>query len=93
MSKNDSISYTRCLVCKRSPVDQAHIKTKKTGGPNEPFNLMPLCRICHRKQHDIGIISFMNRFPEVKKYLEDWGWEIIENGSYSKLWNPKLNTD
>jgi 5-methylcytosine-specific restriction endonuclease McrA len=80
------IRSQRCLVCSSKNVDVAHVRTRGAGGPDEEFNLMPLCREHHTEQHKIGIITFMRRYPSVAAYLSTAGW-TIENG---KLWNDKL---
>ena len=70
-----------CLVCKRRPVDAAHIRTKKASGINERWNYMPLCREHHSEQHTIGIITFIKKYVSVFYYVQDRGWSIdVVNG-------------
>ena len=83
----DSIRSQRCLVCSKLGVDVAHVKTRGSGGPDEAWNLMSLCRRDHAIQHQIGIVSFIRLHPTVAAYLASNGW-VIENG---KLWNDRLN--
>ena len=66
----------RCLVCNKSPVDVAHIKTRGSGGSDEEWNLMPLCREHHTEQHKIGIVTFTNKYYSVHYWLADRGWSI-----------------
>lgn len=79
-----------CLVCGRIPTDRAHVKTKKSGGTMNEWNLMPLCRSCHQTQHRIGIRTFVKAYPSVQAFLTALGWEWIESpGGYLRLWHPK----
>ncbi len=70
-----------CLVCGNSNVDVAHIKTRGAGGSDASFNLMFLCRFHHSEQHQIGLVTFSNKYPKVTKHLLDNGW-IIERGKW-----------
>lgn len=77
-----------CLVCNSKEVDIAHIKTRGSGGPDEEWNLMPLCRQHHTEQHNIGIQTFSQKYIQVSSYLYDHGW-FIHNG---KLINERYVT-
>jgi hypothetical protein len=71
--------YTRhCIVCGVRGCDPAHIKTKGSGGDDIENNLMPLCRKHHSEQHATGIVSFINKYPSVKLYIEMKGWRLAE---------------
>jgi len=89
MSDNDpshhKIKSMKCLVCNSSKVDVAHVKTVGSGGCDELWNLMPLCRQHHSEQHAIGIRTFASKYIPVSSYLFDNGWFIF-NG---KLLNEK----
>lgn len=67
-----------CLVCSRSPTDVCHIKTKKTGGTMDDWNLLSLCREHHAQQHRIGWMGFFTMYPKVEKHVKSLGWEIDE---------------
>lgn len=58
-----------CIICGRSPVDLDHIKTRGSGGTDEPFNFIPSCSTHHRERHAIGLISYSEKYPEVKRWL------------------------
>ena len=62
-----------CLVCGRSPVDPAHVRSRGAGGhawiegsldvhgvpfPIRVGNIVPLCRAHHTEQHASGIRTF-----------------------------------
>ena len=85
---HQKIKSMKCLVCNASEVDVAHIKTKGSGGPDEEWNLMPLCRRHHSEQHQIGIITFSQKYIAVASYLYDNGWFI----SNFKLMNERQVT-
>lgn len=80
-----------CLACGRRPAVPAHVKSKGSGGPDEPFNLIPLCNRCHiETQHRHGWMYFLKRFPHVKDHLESFGWEVHDSHGVAKLWHPNL---
>lgn len=66
-----------CIVCKRTPSDPDHVKTKGSGGPDEIWNLMSLCRRCHTEKHKIGLVTFSNKHESVMNWLLDHGWSLI----------------
>lgn len=70
---------TRCVVCSRTGSDPHHVKSKGSGGPDEEWNLMPLCRIHHTEIHKIGSATFSLKYNNVLLWLNSHGWEI-ENG-------------
>lgn len=70
--------FMRCLVCNRDHADRAHVRTRGSGGGDEPENIMPLCRLHHIEQHKIGIITFIEKYPQVMTYLQDRQWTIVE---------------
>jgi 5-methylcytosine-specific restriction endonuclease McrA len=44
----------RCRVCGRRATDTHHILYRSQGGPDEPWNLICLCRACHELVHREG---------------------------------------
>jgi 5-methylcytosine-specific restriction endonuclease McrA len=44
----------RCQVCGRPATDTHHILYRSQGGPDEPWNLICLCRDCHELVHREG---------------------------------------
>lgn len=65
-----------CIVCGDINFELHHVKTKKSGGSDEPHNLMPLCRREHILVHGKGMVWFSNRYPRAKKWLEENGWIV-----------------
>ena len=49
-----------CLVCGRIPSVNAHIKSRGSGGDYR--SIVPLCRIHHTEQGQIGIVTFANKY-------------------------------
>jgi hypothetical protein len=45
-----------CRICGKPGNDPHHIITVGSGGPDHEYNLICLCRACHRRVHD-GIIK------------------------------------
>lgn len=76
----------KCLVCQWKDVDAAHIKTKGSGGSDDEWNLMPLCRKHHSEQHALGIITFSKKYFFVAMYLEENGWFL----HHGKLLNERF---
>jgi hypothetical protein len=56
------------------PNDPHHVKSKKSGGPELPWNLCPLTHELHREFHNIGINSFAKKYPKFEAWLLDRGW-------------------
>jgi predicted restriction endonuclease len=65
-------------VCNKENPDKAHIKTRGSGGGDEQENIMPLCRLHHIEQHKIGIITFVEKYLQVRAYLQARDWTIVE---------------
>ena len=90
----DSMKQKECVVCGRLPgdlriqIDPSHIRSVGAGGPDEEFNVVSKCRLCHSKWHAIPHSKFCRQHPTFKKVLEDMGWSF---GFGNKLWHPKLN--
>ena len=69
------LAKQRCLVCRRTPCDPHHVKSKKSGGDDVRQNLMPLCREHHTEIHKIGLSTFSEKY-KLGKWLIDNGWEF-----------------
>jgi hypothetical protein len=65
-----------CAVCARFEAEPHHVKSKKSGGDDMGFNLMPLCRRCHKEVHDIGLTTFASKYKQVTDWLLGYGWEL-----------------
>lgn len=57
-------------------LDRCHIKTAKTGGTFDDDNILLLCRNDHVRQHSLGFVRFIYRYPHLAKILKQKGWEL-----------------
>lgn len=72
-------SYQACIVCGQNGENMTtyhHIRTRKSGGTDETYNLMPLCLRCHNEVHKIGIVSFSKKHPSVHNWLIKNSWQF-----------------
>lgn len=82
-----------CIICGKWPTDPAHIKTVKSGGPDHPRNVIPMCRLHHTLQHSKGWIYMIMMFPTLWTILNEKGWEVIDVGYGKKLVNYNVEDD
>lgn len=66
-----------CLCCNNRTVDVHHIKTRGSGGGDDMWNLMPLCRMHHSEVHRLGLIKFSRKYINVGLYLDKNGWSVL----------------
>lgn len=76
----DSIRKMPCAICRKTPTDPDHIRTRGSGGEDSELNLWPLCREHHIEKGMIGTESFF-----LKYHL---GHKIEWIGSYPQLKKP-----
>lgn len=74
-----------CLICSSRRIDICHIKTRGSGGNNEPWNIMKMCREHHTEQHALGWWRFANKYPIVMKELNHKGWVFVDRFGLIKL--------
>lgn len=66
-----------CVACGVYGVqDRAHVKSRKSGGTWDDFNIILLCRKHHVESHNIGWVKFVSKFPNVELELNKKGWVI-----------------
>lgn len=75
----------RCHICNTAPTDTCHIRSKGAGGPDQEWNYMYLCRKHHQEQHRVGIVTFVERHPEVREYIARSGWGVVLELGQKKL--------
>lgn len=67
-----------CVICGHSgkyfQLDVDHVKTLASGGKDEPFNLMTLCRICHIEKGSKPISEMANKYPNYRQWLLKNNW-------------------
>jgi hypothetical protein len=76
----DEVKRYPCVVCGGVPSTPSHIKTWGSGGPDEPFNILPKCVLCHSAWEG-NRINFLNYNPHLGYLLRAMGWEWIVVGS------------
>lgn len=76
----ESFHKKRCLVCNKVGCDPCHIRTFAVTLCDDENNLMPLCREHHTEQGQIGIVTFLRKYPSVLSYVETLGFEIDYRG-------------
>lgn len=81
----DSYHTRRCIICNRHGCDPCHIKSKGSGGTDEDFNLLPMCRLHHTESHSLGWDKFLVKYPVAERHLESKGWSIDERSGIKKL--------
>lgn len=75
-----------CLICRLRDADNHHVKSRGSGGSDDPFNLVPLCRKHHTEIHQIGTGTFSDKYDVFKNWLLSNGWEYNE---LIKKWRHK----
>lgn len=68
-----------CAVssCGEARTDRCHIKTKGSGGSWDERNIINMCRRHHSEQHSIGWYAFCSKYPNIKRELDNRGWEFV----------------
>lgn len=61
------------MICKVKS-DPCHIKSVGSGGGDEDWNIINLCRMHHTFQHSFGWFRFCEKFPVVARELDKRGW-------------------
>lgn len=84
MAKNYK-SNKPCIVCgmnQDNMVTFHHIYTRKAYPEysEEKFNLMPLCQKHHNEIHQIGTVSFSQKYQSAEDWLVRNGWELSFGG-------------
>lgn len=84
----EAVRKTPCVVTGKVPSDPHHVKSRKSGGPDTSWNVMPLNRRLHREAHRMGMHWMETAYEGVETWLAYNGWYWDDFG---KLRNPKLN--
>lgn len=88
----EAISMEQGCACCGAPSDELHhIRTKKSGGPDKEWNLLPVCRGCHRRIHDTTLKQITDKSARLRKWLYAHGWYIENRLGKKKWWNDKLH--
>lgn len=67
-----------CLITDcTAKADPHHIVSRKAGGHDLEWNLMPLCRKHHTEVHKIGLVTFSKKYNEIEKWLLSNDWQLM----------------
>lgn len=72
-----------CLSCGGVSCDVDHIRSRGSGGGEEPQNKWRLCRLCHTRKHSEGLSRFIQGNLNLIRALCKKGWHFDE---YLKKW-------
>ena len=68
-----------CVCCGTTRGTVAHhVKSRGSGGSDEPHNLMVLCDSTHKLIHQHGLSYVVIMHPTIKAWLIENGWEKCE---------------
>lgn len=74
---NESLDVKYCMICGFPDPDRHHIKTRGSGGSDEDFNILNICRIHHIEIHNIGNYEFCKKHPIIMEILDEKGWKFV----------------
>ena len=80
-----------CLICQRSPVDPAHLKTRGSGG-DDLNNVVPLCRF-HHDQQEGHTAAFQQKYGTNLDWHARWytdRWLMTPDGQAWRASHPEL---
>jgi cytochrome c553 len=60
----------KCIICHGQATEYDHLKTRGSGGSDDPENLVPMCRACHSLRHQMGIVWLADRYPKYKAWID-----------------------
>lgn len=63
-----------CVICAHKETEIHHIKTRGSGGGDYAWNCIPVCRFCHQRIHQVGMIEVCKLFPHFLEYIQKLGW-------------------
>ena len=84
MAKSNYQTDLPCVVCGYGgQVCYHHLKTRKSGGTDEPENMIPVCQKHHNEFHNKGTSHMADTYPMIKRWLLAAGWT---NDNFFKKW-------
>lgn len=85
-SEMDKVKSARCVISgatntKTNPhkVDPCHIQTRGSGAPDAWWNMIPMKRIYHIEQGQIGWYAMAEKYYQIKSELQRRGWGFDEH--------------
>jgi hypothetical protein len=80
-----------CIVCNKQASEFHHLKTRKSGGPDEDWNLLPICRLHHVHIHAEGLKKIAAKYPALTTWLTEHGWALDGDGRKWRYKKPEGN--
>lgn len=80
-------SYEPCVACGEEYLDRCfhHVKSRGSGGTEDPWNRISLCFLCHELIHR-GVRKMpKKKFINVLAWLRSNGWDLVEEFGREKL--------
>lgn len=77
-----------CIICEAVTENGNcfhHIKTRASGGSDEPHNMMPVCKKHHNEIHSKGNNQMCKQYPQFQNWLKNNGWRL--DGYINKWWH------
>jgi len=71
--KREQVKYwhgKRCYVCNAKKIDIHHKTYKELGNENQKYHLIPLCRKCHFKIHNICKEQKVNIYTATEQFIK-----------------------
>lgn len=65
----------KCVICNVQGVDIHHIWRRKSGGTDDNWNLIPLCRKHHTEIHTLGEVTSCVKYESYHQAKIERGWE------------------
>jgi hypothetical protein len=75
----DEVKTRPCFVCRYRPTDPCHIISRGSGGPDEPYNVISLCRKHHQLHHSLGWFKMCEEHPFLKQEIYQRGFRFDGN--------------
>jgi len=64
-------AHSDCEACAFPSEELHHIITRRSGGLDEDFNWLALCKGCHLLFHSLGRASFCKRYPHLEAKVRE----------------------
>lgn len=77
------ITDAKCIIDENCSPDERrtfhHIYTRGSGGPDEIWNMIPICFKHHEEWHKVWTTKMAKKYPQVKDWLLKQGWFFDKN--------------
>lgn len=70
--------FAVCVATGEVGCDLHHVKTRGSGGLDEPWNLIPVSHAIHMEIHSKGLVWASLKYPGIRTWLLEHGWFLEE---------------